>query len=262
MLEIFIISQIFSNRRSMLVRLGAMQAPHSLRPSRLQKLNADLTISSSSPITITMRIASLFSAFCAVTMVAAAERSTQLFIQPIEAAQKPSFFAEIVYDLESLSSSSITEYEVPELPESAKTVRIGVYDKKSSQWVSGTTVASVDNFNKGYKANFLLSVDTEGEVVSASMKGIKVDAGYTRDFGPKVVVLPEVKGKQPQLNKPVVLSAEGKREEAQEKSFIQKYVPALSISRYIDSLLTCICRYWWAFAIGAFVILAPGGDDK
>lgn len=172
-----------------------------------------------------MRIASLFSALCAATIVSAVERAAEIWIQPVEAVQKPSVLAEVSYDLAALSTSSVTSYEAPDLPEDTKTVRIGIFDKKSKQWVSGSTVASVDNFSKGYSPNFLLSVDSKGEVVSAAIKGIKVDAGYTRDFGPKVVVLPEVKGKQPELNKPVVLSPEGKREEVQEKSFIQKYVP-------------------------------------
>lgn len=171
-----------------------------------------------------MRIASLLSALCAATIVSAVERTTEIWIQPVEAVQKPSVLAEVSYDLAALSASSVTSYEAPDLPDDTKTVRIGIFDKKSKQWVSGSTVASVDNFKKGYSPNFLLSVDSKGEVVSAAIKGIKVDAGYTRDFGPKVVVLPEIKGKQPELNKPVVLSPEGKREEVQEKSFIQKCV--------------------------------------
>ena len=89
-----------------------------------------------------------------------------------------------------------------------------------------TSVASAENFGKGYAPHFVVTVDDKGEeVLGVSVRGVRIDAGHTRDFAPQVVVVPTARGKQPDLNKPVVLSPEGRKVvEEQEKSFLQKYV--------------------------------------
>ena len=172
-----------------------------------------------------MRIPTLISALCAVKSVVALQRTAQIYIQPVASNAKPEPLAEISYDPAALSSSSVVAYEAPELDDAVSSLlRIGIYDAKSSQWTSGTTLASSENFSKGYAPNLLLSVDSRGEVLSAAVKGVRIDAGQTRDFGPQAVVLVETKGKQPELNKPVVLSPEGKKVEEVEKTFLQKYV--------------------------------------
>lgn len=187
-----------------------------------------------------MRIATLLSALCAVRAVIAQQRTAQVYIQPLSSTSKPQPLAEISYDPAALASSSIVSYDAPEFDDdgsdsSSSLVRIGLYDTKSSSWVSGTTVASSENFGKGYAPNLLLSVDARGEVLSAAVKGVRIDAGQTRDFGPKAVVLVETKGKQPDLNKPVVLSPEGKKVEEEEKTFLQKYGHTLWMSDHRDS---------------------------
>lgn len=74
------------------------------------------------------------------------------------------------------------------------------------------------------------------------MRGVKIDAGHTRDFGPQALVVVTSAGKQPDLNKPVVLSPEGRKVQPEaEKSFLQKY--------------------WWAIAIGAVLVMGGGGGD-
>lgn len=179
-----------------------------------------------------MRITTLLSGLCAITAVAAQQRTAQLYIQPLSPnAAKPEPLAEIAYDPAATSSSSIVTYEPPALDdvEPPSLVRIGLYDTRAEQWLSGTTVASSENFGKGYAPNLILSVDGRGEVLSAAVKGVRIDAGQTRDFGPQAVVLVEAKGKQPDLNKPIVLSPEGKKVEEVEKTFLQKYVPSLEI---------------------------------
>ncbi|KAI5457993.1 hypothetical protein BGZ63DRAFT_392389 [Mariannaea sp. PMI_226] len=189
-----------------------------------------------------MRVSTLISTLCAAVLVAADQRTAQIYVQPIDASSaEPQPLAEVVYDPASISSSQVISYEAPELPEAASTVRIGVYDVKSQRWISGTTAASADNFAKGYAPNIVLSLDDQGELLSAAYKGVRIDAGQTRDFGPKVVVLPSAKGKQPALNKPVVLSPEGKKVgEEPEKSLLQKY--------------------WWVLAI--MVVMTMAGGDK
>ncbi|KAJ3505643.1 hypothetical protein NM208_g16170 [Fusarium decemcellulare] len=87
----------------------------------------------------------------------------------------------------------------------------------------------------------MLSVDDAGDVRSVAFKGVRIDAGQTRDFGPKAVVITEKKGSQPELNKPVVLSPNGRKAgEEEQKSFLQKY--------------------WWLIAIVVVMSMAGGGD--
>jgi hypothetical protein len=190
-----------------------------------------------------MRIATLLSVLCAVKAVVAQQRTAQIYIQPVASNTKPAPLAEISYDPAALSTSAVIAYEAPELDDSISSLlRVGIYDAKSSEWISGTTVASSENFSKGYSPNLLLSIDSRGDVLSAAVKGVAIDAGQTRDFGPQAVVLVETKGKLPELNKPVVLSPEGKKVEEVEKSFLQKY--------------------WWLLAIGAVLMLGGGGAEK
>ncbi|KAM7200514.1 cyclin-dependent protein kinase [Naviculisporaceae sp. PSN 640] len=213
----------------------------------------------------TMRISTLLSAVVASTSVAAAavEQTASVYLQPITAREiPPSLLAEIRYSIDSSSPSSqeesedsssassssqpeVISYEAPDLPEEAKLLRIGIYNPKSKQWVSSTSVVSAENFGKGYSPNFVLTVDErleDGGVIGVSLRGIRIDAGQTRDFGPQAVVVKTGLAPQPELNKPVVLSPEGRKVEVVEKTFLQKY--------------------WWVLAIGAFVMMSGGGDGK
>lgn len=171
-----------------------------------------------------MRFSALLSTLCAAVLVSATPRTAHVYVQPVESAGRPSPLAEISYDTAKLQSSEVLAYEAPDLPDGTQTVRVGLYDPRSKSWSSGTTVASTENFSKGFSPNFILFVDSAGEVMSTTLKGVQIDAGHTRDFGPKAVIVPETPGTQPALNKPVVLSPEGKREEPQEKTLLQKYV--------------------------------------
>ncbi|KAL2201733.1 hypothetical protein CC79DRAFT_1250898, partial [Sarocladium strictum] len=175
-------------------------------------------------------------------------RSAQIYLQPIIApstipSTAPQALAEIAFDPAALAStSSVISYEAPEIPETSSVVRIGLYDTKSASWISGTTVASVENFAKGYRPTIVVTVDGQGEILSAAFKGVAIDAGQTRDFGPQAVVLVETKGKQPELNKPVVLSPEGKKVEPEvEKPLWQKY--------------------WWVILAVVFLVAGGGGGD-
>ena len=68
-----------------------------------------------------------------------------------------------------------------------------------------------------------LTLDLQGNVVGVSVKSARVDAGQTRDFGPKVRVVRMKRGSGPGLNRPVVLSPEGKAPvEEVEKTLLQK----------------------------------------
>ncbi|KAK2592754.1 hypothetical protein QQS21_009558 [Conoideocrella luteorostrata] len=191
-----------------------------------------------------MRASTFMSAFCAAALtVHAAPQSAEIFVQPVSSSSRaPLPLAEIAYDVAALASSSVLSYDAPEIPESSKLIRVGVYDRKTKSWVSGTTVASTENFAKGCSPTILVNVNSKGDVLSAAIKGVQIDAGQTRDFGPKVVVLTEGKGAQPVLNKPVVLTEGKKAEEGEEKSFLQKY--------------------WWMIGIAVFVALSGGGGGE
>ncbi|KAI8630878.1 hypothetical protein F5Y19DRAFT_38071 [Xylariaceae sp. FL1651] len=159
------------------------------------------------------------------SLASASERTAAIYVQavsPSPAAPLP--LAELQYDALAPSEAQVLTYEAPELPDDAKLVRVGVYDPAAQQWASSTSAASADNFSKGYSPAIMLSVDRAGVPVSAAVRGVRIDAGHTRDFGPQAVVLVAEAGKQPDLNKPIVLSPEGKQVVPEEKSMLQKYV--------------------------------------
>jgi len=169
-----------------------------------------------------MRVYALFSALCAATLASA--ELAKVYIQPITASsenQAPTFLADVQYHLADTSVSEVVNYEFPEIPEDAENVRVGLYDSTAQAWTS-SSLASVDNFSKGYAPTLLLSVDQAGRAIGVAFKGVLIDAGQTRDFGPKVVVSVAKKGAQPELNKPVVLSPEGRKVVEEEKTFLQK----------------------------------------
>lgn len=69
----------------------------------------------------------------------------------------------------------------------------------------------------------VLTLDAQGDVLGVSVSSGKIDPGQTRDFGPKVEVRRMGRQKGPELNKPVVLSPEGKvAVEEPEKTMLQK----------------------------------------
>lgn len=168
-----------------------------------------------------MRATTIFSAVLAATLAAA--DVAKVYIQPVtDSAPAPAILAEVEYQPSDPSAPEITNYEPPELPEDAQLVRVGLYDSSASAW-SASSVASIENFSKGYAPAITLSIDGKGRPVGASVKGVVIDAGQTRDFGPRVEVSVTGKGAQPELNKPVVLSPDGRKpEEEEEKSFLQK----------------------------------------
>lgn len=201
-----------------------------------------------------MRAISLASALLgAASAVYAEARTANIYIQPLGSSSSPVLLAGLTYDSsapDTASSTSVTSYEAPELPDSTDLVRVGIYDANQKQWAGSTSVASAENFGKGYSPHFVLSVDgTSGEevVLGASVRGVRIDAGQTRDFGPQASLLLTSRGKQPDLNKPIVLSPEGKKVEKEEKTFLQKFVtvpyPSLEATRVVVPHLSHQANY-------------------
>ena len=153
----------------------------------------------------------------------AGARVASVYVQPVQqSAAAPSLLAQVEYSLSSKPTSEMVAYEAPDIPDEVSLLRIGLYDPSSATWVSSVAVTSVDNFAKGYSPHIMLALDVNGNVVGVSCQGVGIDAAQTRDFGPQVLLLLPQNGKQPSLNKPVVLSREGKKVVEEEKSFFQK----------------------------------------
>jgi len=184
-----------------------------------------------------MRIPIILWTLLGAAVVSADVRTASIYVQPVgTSATSPSLIAEIKYDVLDPSSSEVSSFEAPEIPDGAALVRIGIYDTKTKSWVSSTSVASVENFSKGFSPHFLLSVDAHGNYLGAACRGVRVDAGATRDFGPQARVVVSDSGKQPELNKPVVLSPEGKKVlPPEEKTFFQKYMASHSAEALVGT---------------------------
>jgi len=197
-----------------------------------------------------MRLAPSFCALLCAALVSADMRAASIYIQPLTtnptvaaAATAPSLLAEIRYDGLEPSSPEVAAYEAPDIPDGTSLVRISIYDAKEKAWASSASVASVDNFRKGYSPRFVLSVDAAGNYLGVACRGVRIDAGATRDFGPRAAVVVSGAGKQPELNKPVVLSPEGRKvPPPEEKTFLQKY--------------------WWLIGIALVMLLTGGGGGE
>ena len=148
--------------------------------------------------------------------------TTTIYISPVSTSSTPSLLAEVAYNPTTLSAS-ISSYEAPELSAESNLVRIGIFDPTLSKWKSSTSLTSTESFAKGYRPTIVLNLDAQGDVLGVSVSSGRIDAGATRDFGPKVLVRKMGKSRGPELNKPVVLSPEGKVAQPEpEKSFLQK----------------------------------------
>jgi hypothetical protein len=183
-----------------------------------------------------MKFSAILSALLAAattTLASQAERKTSIYVQPVtQHASAPLLLAKVKYQDPSVPVAAgdyqqpeITSFELPELPDDIENLRlrVGAFNPLTRTWLSSTTMASAENLlGKGYSPTLVLSIDRNGEVLSVALKGVRIDAGQTRDFGPQVLLRLEETGRQPELNKPVVLSPDGKKPVEEEKTLLQK----------------------------------------
>ncbi|KAE8449182.1 hypothetical protein EG329_008349 [Mollisiaceae sp. DMI_Dod_QoI] len=191
-----------------------------------------------------MRIFAVLAALYASAIAAASDLidSTTVYIQPIDRISSPAPLAEIKYNPSTLSAELVS-FDAPEISPEAKLLRVGVYDVATESWKSSTSMTSAETFAKGYSPTLVLSLDAQGGIIGVSCKSGKIDAGQTRDFGPKIKVLKTVKGKLPELNRPVVLSPEGKVAVPEpEKTLLQ--------------------RYWWVGLAVVMLLMTAGGGQE
>jgi hypothetical protein len=173
-----------------------------------------------------MRIFAILSALCATAVATASglTDSTVVSVQSLSASQDSPItpLAEISYNPSTLAAS-IVSFSLPELDSTSKLLRVGIYDEATQSWKSSTTTASTESLEKGYSPTIVLNLDATGRVLGVSLKGAIVDAGQTRDFGPKVLVRGMKGVKGPELNRPVVLNPQGKVDVPEvEKTMLQK----------------------------------------
>ncbi|KUJ08576.1 uncharacterized protein LY89DRAFT_741929 [Mollisia scopiformis] len=191
-----------------------------------------------------MRVLTVLAALCASALAATSDfiDSTTVYIQQIDAISPPAPLADIKYNPSTLSAELVS-FDAPEIEPESKLLRVGIYDVATSSWKSSTSITSVETFAKGYSPTLVLSLDAQGGVIGVSCKSGKIDAGQTRDFGPKIKVRKTVKGKLPELNKPVVLSPEGKVATPEpEKTLLQKY--------------------WWVGLAAVMLLMTAGGGSE
>lgn len=188
-----------------------------------------------------MRVSTLLLGLCTCLSAFAQTEETTItvFAQSLPSSA-PQPLAEIIYDSQT-SSASIASYTPPEAPSTPSLLRLGPYSTSNTAWISSTTATSTESFAKGYAPIFLLMLDHKHAILSVSVQSAKIDAGQTRDFGPKVRVIKSTPGRVVEVNKPIVLKEGKVEEEVPEKTLLQ--------------------RYWWVGVVVLVTMVAGGGGE-
>ena len=170
----------------------------------------------------------------ALAAAAEVEKTISIFAWPISApASQP--LATISYTYPSLNATVKTYNTALSLPDSADPVRIGFFRSSSKDEWSGIAT-SARNLAADREKKLRLWVDGEGAVfhvgfTSEPVQVVPVEKGRKTQQQEKserqdtllVEVVPQRAAPQPQLNKPIVLNAEGKVDGKEpEKSLLQR----------------------------------------
>lgn len=190
-----------------------------------------------------MRVYLLFTLIAAffLSLAAAAEqeRDIDIFAWPLSAS-KPQTIAKIAY---TSTNASIKSFTAPSISPSDDVVRVGFYHPSGS-W-SGVATAS-SNLAPEKSKKLLLHVKPNGELYHVGFKTaepVSQGKGKSTKDGLTVEVKKITPGPVPQLNKPVVVSADGTVDQKEpEKTFLQKY--------------------WWAIGLFLLFQLVMGGGGK
>lgn len=148
-----------------------------------------------------------------------ADRHVDVFAWPLSSTESQSL-ARISYDS---SNATVAKYTPLTTRIDDEVVRVGFYHGSGS-WSGVATAAS--NFAPGKDKKVQLYINNENELYHIGFKASDQPSSSKTgtpkdDLGVEVVRLQ--KGQMPYLNKPVVLSADGKAEPAEEeKTFLQK----------------------------------------
>ena len=170
----------------------------------------------------------LLSAVC-VAFAAETQKTVDVFAWPFSSA-KPQQFAKVSYRYPSLNAT-VQLHSLPKTSDNQELVRIGFY-RSTDAWSGIAT--SAQSFGTDREKRLRLIVDSDGDPYHIGFSGMPISSpadrqGYSNvgDGNPDQVLVEVVRqspGPLPHLNKPVVLSPEGKVEDKEpEKSFFQKY---------------------------------------
>lgn len=154
-------------------------------------------------------------------------RRTTVYAWPLSSS--PSKLAEIEHSPVE-QYTSVLSYTPPSSPQGL--VGVGLYNHSTNAWL-GSTVTSAASFQPEFQGTISLHVNADGDVwrvaFHSSRKSVpsSPNGSDTGDDKPRVQLLRPAPAPQPHLNRPVVLSPDGKLPEKEvEKSFLQKWVMA------------------------------------
>lgn len=159
----------------------------------------------------------LLSSFAA----AQTDRQIDIFAWPLSASKSQSL-AKLSYNTEQ---ATVLSYKAPALPAGEEIVRIGFHHPSTGSW-SGIATSAV-NFAEGRDKKIQLLLNEQGDVYHVGFKTSdwpSSSKGGSKKDEMSVEVVPMKPASTIQLNKPIVLNAEGKLTgQPEEKTFLQKY---------------------------------------
>ncbi|EME41408.1 hypothetical protein DOTSEDRAFT_55235 [Dothistroma septosporum NZE10] len=179
--------------------------------------------------------------FASLANAAEQQRNIDIFAWPLSAS-KPQTLAKVSFNS---TDASIKSHTAPTIPTDEKIVRLGFYHS-SGQWSGIATSAS--NFAPERSQKLELLVRPDGALYHIGFKASDGNPAEPskdkKDGGVSVEVVKIRPGPTPQLNKPIVVSADGTvGGKEPEKTFLQKY--------------------WWAIGLFLlFQVVLSGGKGQ
>lgn len=155
-------------------------------------------------------------------VVAQTDKQIDIHAWPLSASKSQSL-AKLSYNPEE---ATVLSYKALALPAGEEIVRIGFHHPSTGSWSGIATSAA--NFAEGKDKKIQLLLNEQGEVYHVGFKTsdwpTSAKGGSKKD-DMSVEVVPMQPASTIQLNKPVVLNADGKLAgQPEEKTFLQKYV--------------------------------------
>ena len=131
-------------------------------------------------------------------------------------AKSPSPLAKISYS----GPARVESYTPPKVA-SDEVVRVGLYDPSTKHWSGIATSAA--SFSPSRTPKIILHIDAKKDVYHVGFSATATSSGAKEGESATVEVVEQHNGPLPVLNKPVVLSPDGRAEAKElEKSFLQK----------------------------------------
>lgn len=166
----------------------------------------------------------LLSATSTLAAANAARSTVTVYAWPLSAPSPTSFATVILEASQTPPLAEVKSIQLPSVsPSKDELVRVGLYNPATKQWTGTATAAS--SFAQGLGRKLTLYVDDNGEVYHAALNAHTLPGKSKRKDVLDVVVVPKTPGSQPILNKPVVLNADGKvpqQDQKDERTFLQK----------------------------------------